>query len=243
MLLRFHLSTLRHPWFCWCLGAGQATGHYPNEWWPGSLTYVYVYRPQRVNSNWTWITTRWLFHWKSLRIFVLIAFTLFNAYFCSNIWGHYLTWWRHQMKAYSALLALYAGNSPFTGEFPSQGPVTRSFDVFFDLHQSKRLSKQSWGWWFQTPLCSLWRHCNGQPRSVGRFSYGQEWVTFADDIFKSLLLRKLFLTDNFDLCCCCVGANNNMPSLLRLVSWRRTGDMPLPELMMLLPHFEVLVLK
>ena len=140
MLLRFHLSTLRHPWFCWCLGAGQATGHYPNEWWPGSLTYVYVYRPQRVNSNWTWNTTRRLFHWKSLRIFVLIAFTLFNAYFCSNIsqniWGHYLTWWRHQMRAYSALLALYAGNSPFTGEFPSQGPVTRSFDVFFDLHQS-----------------------------------------------------------------------------------------------------------
>ena len=33
----------------------------------------------------------------------------------------------------SALLALYAGNSPVTGEFPSQRPVTRSFDVFFDL--------------------------------------------------------------------------------------------------------------
>ena len=60
---------------------------------------------------------------------------------------------------------------------------------------------------------------------------------------KVYYLRKLFLTDNFDLCCCCVGANNNMPSLLRLVSWRRTGDMPLPELMMLLPHFEGLVLK
>ena len=42
MLLRFHLSTLRHLWFWWCLGAGQATGHYPNEWWPGSLTFVCV---------------------------------------------------------------------------------------------------------------------------------------------------------------------------------------------------------
>ena len=30
-----------------------------------------------------------------------------------------------------------------TGEFPSQRPVTRSFDVFFDLHSNKRLSKQS----------------------------------------------------------------------------------------------------
>ena len=35
------------------------------------------------------------------------------------------------------------GNSPVTGEFPSQRPVTRSFDVFFDLRLNKRLSKQS----------------------------------------------------------------------------------------------------
>ena len=37
------------------------------------------------------------------------------------------------------------------GEFPSQRPVTRSFDVFFDLHLNKRLSKQSRGWRFETP--------------------------------------------------------------------------------------------
>ena len=39
------------------------------------------------------------------------------------------------------------GNSPVTGEFPAQRPVTRSFDVFFDLRLNKRLSKQRWGWW------------------------------------------------------------------------------------------------
>ena len=37
------------------------------------------------------------------------------------------------------------------GEFPAQRPVTRNFDVFFDLHPNKRLSKQPWGWWFETP--------------------------------------------------------------------------------------------
>ena len=42
--------------------------------------------------------------------------------------------WRHQMETFSALLALCAENSPVTGEFPSQRPVTRSFDAFFDLH-------------------------------------------------------------------------------------------------------------
>ena len=53
---------------------------------------------------------------------------------------------------------LCAGNSPVTGEFPAQRPVMRSFDVFFDLRLNKRLSKQSWGWWFETPSGSLW--CN-----------------------------------------------------------------------------------
>ena len=45
------------------------------------------------------------------------------------------------METFSALLAICAGNSPVTGEFPAQRPVTRSFDVFFDLHLNKRLSK------------------------------------------------------------------------------------------------------
>ena len=46
------------------------------------------------------------------------------------------------------------------GELPAQRPVMRSFDVFFDLRPNKRLSKQPWGWWFETPSWSLWRQCN-----------------------------------------------------------------------------------
>ena len=48
------------------------------------------------------------------------------------------TWWRYEMETFSVLLALCAGNSPVTGEFPSQRPMTRSFDVFFDLRLNKR---------------------------------------------------------------------------------------------------------
>ena len=44
-----------------------------------------------------------------------------------------ISWWRHQMETFSALLAICAGNSPVPGEFPAQRPLTRSFDVFFDL--------------------------------------------------------------------------------------------------------------
>ena len=67
------------------------------------------------------------------------------------------------METFSVLLALCAGNSAATGEFPSQMAVTRGFDVFFDLRVDKRLSTQSRRWWFETPSHSLWRHCNDIP--------------------------------------------------------------------------------
>ena len=83
---------------------------------------------------------------------------------CDTVSSEYysiiISWWGHQMETFSALLAICAGNSPVHGEFPAQRPVTRSFDVFFDLRLNKRLSKQSWGWWFETLSRPLWRHCN-----------------------------------------------------------------------------------
>ena len=69
-------------------------------------------------------------------------------------------WWRHQMEIFSALLGVCAGNSPVTGDFPARRPVTRTFDVFFDLRLNKQVSKQSWGRWFETQSRPLWRHCN-----------------------------------------------------------------------------------
>ena len=53
-----------------------------------------------------------------------------HASWLSAYWLHNKGWWRHQMETLSALLALCAGNSPDTGEFPTQRPVTQSFDVF-----------------------------------------------------------------------------------------------------------------
>ena len=44
------------------------------------------------------------------------------------------------------------------------------FDVFFDLRLNKRLSKHSWGWWFETPSRSLWRHRN---ENGGHFVQGE----------------------------------------------------------------------
>ena len=63
------------------------------------------------------------------------------------------------METLSVLLALCAGNSPVTGEFLTQRPVTRSFGISFELRLNKRLTKQSWGWGFDAPSRSLWRRC------------------------------------------------------------------------------------
>ena len=63
------------------------------------------------------------------------------------------------METFSALLAICA----VPGESPAQKPVTQSFDVFFDLRLNKRLSKQSWGWWFEMPSRPQWRHRNVTP--------------------------------------------------------------------------------
>ena len=64
-------------------------------------------------------------------------------------WKHFPRYW-----------PFCAGNSPVTGEFPTQRPVMQSFDIFFDLRLNKRLSKQSRVWWFETPWHPLWRQCD-----------------------------------------------------------------------------------
>ena len=67
--------------------------------------------------------------------------------------------WKH-LPRYRALCE---GNPSVTDGFPSQRPVTRSFDAFFDLCLNKRSSKQSRRRWFETQSLSLWRHYNAHP--------------------------------------------------------------------------------
>ena len=132
----------------------------------------------------------------------LISFPVKSSLYGDN------TWWRHQMETFSALLAICAGNSPVTGEFPAHRPVTRSFDVFVDLLLNRR-----WGWWFETPSSPLWRHCNEVlhtriPRPRGAVQYGvstrpvthlklkSREISFVHDIHFSCLIVLKFYTEH-----------------------------------------------
>ena len=72
----------------------------------------------------------------------VITFTTVKLYHDHVIkWKHFPRYWPFMW-----------GIPRVAGEVPAQRPVTRSFDVFSE-------SKQSWGWWFETPSRSLWSHC------------------------------------------------------------------------------------
>ena len=65
-------------------------------------------------------------------------------------------WWRHEMETFSTLLAFMwrIHRSPVNS-------CTKASDVelrYFLWFANKRLSKQSWSWWFETPPRPLWRH-------------------------------------------------------------------------------------
>ena len=87
-------------------------------------------------------------------------------------------------RAHYDVIVIFAGNSSVTGEFPAQRSVTWSFDVFFDLRLNKPLCKQSWGWWFETPSCSLWRHCNVMPIMTILTAFVEHILFFSKCIWK-----------------------------------------------------------
>ena len=90
-----------------------------------------------------------------------------------------------------ALLALCEGKPPVTGGFPSQRPVTRGFDVFFDLRLNKRSNKQSRRRWFEPPSRPLWRHCNATTES---FTYIMGCIASVIWKFKHIILARCHMT-------------------------------------------------
>ena len=89
--------------------------------------------------------------------------------------------WKHYPRNWPFVRGIHRSR-----EFPAERPVTRSFDAFFDLRPNKRLSKQPWGWWFETQSWSWWRHCNVEACA--------KWTPFCRRYFH---ITCIFLNDMF----------------------------------------------
>ena len=67
------------------------------------------------------------------------------------------SWWRHQIDAFSRYWPFVRGIHRSLVISPHKGQWRGALMI---CALNKRLSKQWWGWWFETPSRSLWRHCN-----------------------------------------------------------------------------------
>ena len=107
----------------------------------------------------TW--KRFPHYWQRVELTVLA-----DAWHSCDVTHEEVIKWRHFPRYWPFVRGIHRGpvNSPH------KWPVTRSFGVFFDLRLNKRLNKQSWGWWFETPSRSLWRHRNGNSNGSERLS-------------------------------------------------------------------------
>ena len=147
----FWVFTGRHPTPCLMI-------YPPVPPWIPSVRVAYC-APKRPRAHWQ-SGTRW--QWVRCRQSVAASTLSRSPFFqVRPILNILQTMMTSSKGSFSALLALCEGNSPVTGESPTQRPVTRSFDViFFYLRRNKRLRKSSTGWWFDTPSGPLWSHCN-----------------------------------------------------------------------------------
>ena len=90
--------------------------------------------------------------------------TLSNCFLTTSRHSLFDILWRRQMETFFALLALCAGNSPVTGEFPTPWPVTRSFD-------SSLICARMNDWVNNHAAGDLRRHCTYCDGTVMLLSY------------------------------------------------------------------------
>ena len=209
-----------------------------NLWWMASC--MNLGHQRKISST---FGTRWSFKrmtscWRVIPNVVIHATLWYSIHDDVMKWKYFPHYWPFVQRI------------PTHG-FPTQRPVTKSFDIFFDLRLYKRLSKQSWGWWFETQSCPLWRHCNFyinwavKSRAVRRHMtlLGNDSLNTlrpiqngrhsADGIFKCISLNEnIWITIKKSLKFVPKGPINNIQAFVQIMAWRRPGDKPLSEPML-----------
>ena len=80
--------------------------------------------------------------------------------------------------------------------------ITRSFGIFFAMRLNKRVNKQSRRQWFETPSCSLWRHCNNMDTMRGSWDVLYVWLHGCLRILYYLRpLKRVLNVQNYEVIC------------------------------------------
>ena len=104
---------------------------------------------------------------------------------------------------------------PFVREFTGDRwiPRTKTSDAelwCFLWSSPERLSKQSWGWWFETPSGPLWRHCNVKPNDG--YMRRQPRTALVQIMYYRLFGAKQFSEPMLEYCQ--LGPENNFSEIL-----------------------------
>ena len=128
-----------------------------------TLALVQIMAWRRPGDN-HYLNQWWFNYWHIYASLGLSELTILKGFRMGLLPEWLLSQWNDMMASSNGnilrVTGLCEGNSPVVGEFPTQWPVTLSFGVFFELCLNHQLSKQARCWWFETPPCSFWRHCN-----------------------------------------------------------------------------------
>ena len=126
-----------------CVGNSPVNSPHKGQW-RGALTFSYIC---------VWITC-WV---NSHEAGDLRCYCARNSFWIINLSNH-CTFAKELPNDVSIMTS--SNETIFRVTGPLCGELTQSFDVFFALCLNKRLSKQPWGWWFETPPWSLWLQYN-----------------------------------------------------------------------------------
>ena len=129
--------------------------------------------------------------------------------------------------------------SPVTGKIPRTKASDAERWCFFDLRLNERLSKQSWGWWFETPSRPLWRHSNGHTGLADMWAYchlhnklrsRHNGRHFEEDVFKCVFFHENWFTFcHVSLKFVSRSLIDNILALVQIMAWRWIGGKPSSE--------------
>ena len=115
--------------------------------------------------------------------------------------------------------------------------IFQSFEIFKGKLEMKQFPTHTWHSLiyfrlFKNQDC-LHRSCEGRMVGINTLRLRQNGRHFADDVFKCIFLNEnMWISLKISLRYVPKGLINNIPALVQIMAWRRPGDKPLSEPMM-----------